>query len=592
MSQLLQDSRPGAFTSPLGKDGLSLSRFDGSEGVSELFEYRVEALSVSDNLDFDNALGHNCSVTFKTSNGPDRYFNGVMVEAQGVGPLQDLFVYHLVLRPWLWILSRTSDCRIWHNKTAPQIISEVFRDRGFTDFKLSLTKRYPEIEYCVQYREDDFSFVCRLMEKHGIYFFFLHSQDKHLLVLADSKSSHEAIPGHDATPYFGGVQSRRDQENFNRWTKERRFRSGKYELNDYDFKCPTKILKSDKLAESKYRHGRMEIYDYPGLYTKQRDGDDFAKVRLDADQANDKRRYASGNAISLYPGGLTTLERHSVSSENIEYLVLRASHSYVLQSYRSGGAGEDDYSGAYELLDAAIPYRAPLATPKALIHGPQTARVVGKEGEEIDVDEYGRILVRFHWDRKKMDSCRVRVAQVWAGKNWGGQIIPRIGMEAVVEFLEGDPDRPLVVGAVYNGDNPFPYTLPDNKTQSGLKSDSSLGHGGYNEFMFEDKKDSEVIGMHAQKDHQVTILNSETTEIGEKFRAGDSPSRTTSLIKGSDKLTIEAGDQIVKISGHQQVTADKSIKLTCGASVIEITPTEIKVTSGHIAFTAPKIDWN
>jgi type VI secretion system secreted protein VgrG len=198
----------------------------------------------------------------------------------------------------------------------------------------------------------------------------------------------------------------------------------------------------------------------------------------------------------------------------------------------------------------------------------------------------------FHWDRKEMKSCRVRVAQVWAGKQWGGQFIPRIGMEAVVEFLEGDPDRPLVVGAVYNGDNEFPYTLPKQKTQSGIKSDSTLGHGGYNELMFDDAKDSELIRMHAQKDHQVTVLNTETNEIGEKFQGGTGASRTTTLDKGSDHLTIQAGDQIIKISGNQAVTADLSIKLTCGASVIEITPTEIKVTSGHIAFSAPKIDWN
>jgi type VI secretion system secreted protein VgrG len=592
MSQLLQEGRPSAITSPLGKDVLALARFDATEGVSELFEFRIEALSASNHIDFDQALGHNCCVTFSSPDGPDRHFNGVMVEAEAVGAYHELFLYRIVLRPWLWLLSRTSDCRIWHDKTVIQIIDEVFRDRGFSDFKAVTTKPYCKIEYCVQYRETDLNFVCRLMESFGIYYFFEHSAGTHMLKLADSKSSHEAVPGHATISYFDDLQERHDVEYFRSWSSERQFRSGKYKLNDYDFKQPTKKLQTEKESASKYSKGHMEIYDYPGLYTEMKDGEESAKVRLDADQAQDKRRYARGNAISLFPGGFTTLDRHPLTAEKIEYLILSAKHSFVAQSYRSGGSGEADYSGNYELHDASIPYRPPLLTPKALIHGPQTARVVGEEGQEIDVDKYGRVLLLFHWDRKEMKSCRVRVAQVWAGKQWGGQFIPRIGMEAVVEFLEGDPDRPLVVGAVFNGDNEFPYALPKQKTQSGIKSDSTLGHGGYNELMFDDAKDSELIRMHAQKDHQVTVLNTETNEIGEKFQGGIGASRTTTLDKGSDHLTIQAGDQIIKISGNQAVTADQSIKLTCGASVIEITPTEIKVTSGHIAFSAPKIDWN
>jgi type VI secretion system secreted protein VgrG len=610
MSQPLQDKRPGEFNSPLGKDKLSLTRFDGSEGLGELFDYRVEAVSSQKNIDFNAALGHNCSVTLKSANGPDRIFNGVLVETQWVGSTEDLFIYRLVLRPWLWLLSRTSDCRIWHNKTALDIIKEVFRDRGFTDYRDATTSGFPTLEYCVQYRETDLNFICRLLEKHGVYFFFEHSDSRHMLVLADAKSSHKPVPGHEATPFFPGRQERRDVENFSHWTSERRFRSGKYELKDYDFKQPGKNLKADKSVAAKYSKGQMEIFDYPGLYVERSDGETFAKVRLDADQAHDRRRYAAGNAISLFPGGLTKLERHATDSENIEYLVLRASHSFVAQDYRSGGAGGDDYSGSYELLDSSIPYRSPLVTPKSVIHGPQTARVVGKDGEEVDVDEYGRILVLFHWDRKQKQSCRVRVAQVWAGNKWGGQFIPRIGMEAVVEFLEGDPDRPLVVGTVYNGDNKHPYALPDNKTQSGLKSDSSLGHSGYNELMFEDKKDSEMIRMQAQKDHKVKVLNTETWEIGSKFQGGKGMSRTTTLVKGGDQVTIQSGDQAIELqagdqsvkiqAGNQTITisaklttsADQGIKLTCGASVIEMSPTEIKITSGHISMSAPKIDWN
>lgn len=595
MSELRQSERVGEFDSPLGKDVLALARFDGTEGLSELFEYRIELLSRESALDFDPALGRNCTAKFRTPNGAERVFNGVLVEAEWIGAREDLFVYRVVLRPWLWLLSRAADCRIWHETTAIDVITEVFRERGFTDFEKRLSKTYPKLEYCVQYRETDLNFVSRLMEKHGVYYYFLHSEGKHQLVLSDSRSSHERVPGHEKTPYYPGPQSRRDVAHFNGWVPQRRFQTGRHELNDYDFKEPTKDLTGRKEANSNYNKGKLEIFDYPGKYVDRDVGEAYAGVRLDADQARDRRRRATGDAIGLYAGGLTELERHSSQSENIEYLVTHASHSFVLQSYRSGSSGEDDYLGAFELQDRRIPFRAPLMTPKPIVHGPQTARVVGEnehDNAEIDVDKYGRILVLFHWDRKKKKSCRLRVAQVWAGKQWGGQVIPRIGMEAVVEFLEGDPDRPLVVGTVYNGDNRHPYPLPGDKTRSGLKSDSSIGHNGYNEFMFEDRKNAEMIRMHGQKDHEVKILNKETWEIGEKFEGAKSASRSATLVNGGDELTIRAGDRTIWISNFQKTTAGDGIKLICGASVIEMTPTEIRIISGHIALSAPKIDWN
>ena len=245
--------------------------------------------------------------------------------------------------------------------------------------------------------------------------------------------------------------------------------------------------------------------------------------------------------------GATTFEKYPDGSENKEYLVLRAAHSFAAHPTAQAGESDPLYTGHYEFLQSDVNYRAPLTTPQPLIHGLQTAKVVGKDGEEIDVDEHGRILVRFYWDRKNKQSCRVRVAQVWAGKGWGGQVIPRIGMEVIVEFLEGDPDRPLVTGAVYNADYKYPYEMPANKTQSGLKSDSSKGHGGYNEFMFEDKKGSEEIRMHAEKDHNVVIRHAETVEIGENFQGMD-PSRTTTLKNGSDSSRFSSAARPLRSS--------------------------------------------
>jgi type VI secretion system secreted protein VgrG len=275
--------------------------------------------------------------------------------------------------------------------------------------------------------------------------------------------------------------------------------------------------------------------------------------------------------------------------------VLRATHSFVNESYRTGGAPLPDriYQGSYELLPGDRPFRSQIVTPKPFVHGPQTAKVVGQSGEEIDVDEHGRILVQFYWDRKKMQSCKVRIAQVSSGKKWGGIFIPRVGQEVVVEYLEGDPNRPLVAGTVYNNDNKVPYSLPENKTVAGWKSDSPKGHGGYNELKFEDKKGSEEIHLHAQKDLNLVILNSESREIGEEFMPlRGSASRSATLKNGDDTLTM--GDQSVTIMGNQttevgemiSTTAMLSMTLTVGLSTITITPASISISSPAVNVVA------
>jgi type VI secretion system secreted protein VgrG len=530
-----------------------------------LFEFRVDALSKDENIDFNKVIGRNCSVKFKSYKGAERIFNGILVAAQWTGVKDVHYAYRLVFKPWLWLLSHTSDSKIHVKKTAPDIIKQVFSDAEFRDFRESLTASYPTIEYCVQYRESDLDFVCRLMEEFGIYYYFEHTSDKHTLVLADSKSSHKAIPGSTTVPYIDlEGRDRRDCEHLYHWTRERTFQAGKVTLKDYDQLRPSAEMTSEAQASEGYNKANLEVYDYPGKYPrggpterkKTSDGDKFAKIRLEAAQARDHRRYATGDAISLYPGGLIKLDKHPAASENVQYLVIRASHSFGTEAYRSGFGSNEVYTGRYEFLGSDRPFRAPLITPKPIIHGPQTAKVVGQQGEEIDVDEHGRITVQFHWDRDKKPSRRVRVAQVWSGKTWGGQHIPRIGQEVVVAFIEGDPDRPLVVGTVYNDEYRFPYKLPDNKTQSGLKSDSTKGGGGYNEIKYEDKKGSEKIEVHAQKDLDTVVENNETRKIGED-------------------QTIDVGETI-------SVTAGKRIVLRVGQSTITVTETQVEVKSPRV----------
>lgn len=581
---LTQNTRVCELTTPLGQDVLVFTRLDASEALSELFEYRIDCLSEDADLNFDRAIGQQCTLKVKMLD-LEREFSGMLIEARWLGRQGDFYSYRIVLRPWLWLLSRTTDCRIFQDKKAPDIIKEVFKERGFTDYESKLTEESscPTLEYCVQYRETDLNFVSRLMEQHGIYYFFKHAGGKHTLVLADSKSSHAPVQGLASVPYIplSGMDRRKEQHVYE-WISERRFRTGKIELNDYNYKKPNAKMTSDAKGSEGYSHSEMEFYDYPGKYKEKSDGERYAKIHLESEQALDHRRQANGHAVNLVPGGLTRLERHQ-ESQNIEYLVVRCSHSFATEDYRSGhgGGAQEVYSGSYEFQPSDRPFRAPIETPKPVINGIQTAKVVTKDedsSEEIDVESLGEIYVRFFWDRKKKRSCCLRVAQVWSGKKWGGQIIPRVGQEVVVEFLEGDPDRPLVTGTVYNDEYKLPYDLPSKKTIAGLKSDSTKGGGGYNEWNFEDKKGSEKIGVHAEKDLEVVVLNSETRTIGQNFLAGDS--RTTTLVNGNDKLDILLGGQHVTMTMDQTTQAGLSISDTAGISISETAGASISETAG------------
>jgi type VI secretion system secreted protein VgrG len=590
-SQLSQDDRIAALKTPLGENVLVVTRFDAGEGLSELFEYRIEALSDRPDIDFDSLIGQHCTLKFRTRGRDERIFDGVLAEGQRLGEKDELYTYRLTLKPWFWLLSRTTDCEIFPNMTAPDIIKKIFSDGGYSDYRPSLTESYPEIEYCVQYRESDFTFVSRLMEQWGIYYFFEHEDSKHTMVLADSKSSHQPIPSHATMTYVPLVEhDRLTDDHLYRLTGGRRLRTGRVALNDYDPMQPNANLLTDSSGREKYTHSDKEHYDYPGNYTDTEVGERFAKVRLQAEQAVDRRRSASGDAASLFPGGLFTLQEHPAEVENQEYLVVRCTHAFVSQSYRSSSdvayedGGGQSYFGSYELLPSRRPFRAPLLTDRPIVHGAQTAKVVGKAGEEIDVDEHGRITVQFYWDRNKTPSCRVRIAQVWSGKAWGGIFIPRIDQEVVVVFLEGDPDRPLVVGTVYNADNTVPYDLPSEKTKGGIKSDSTKGHGGYNEWVFDDKKGSELITGHAQKDLEFTVLNNEKWDI--KVDSDTTVGQNITVDAGQ-KITVTAGVQIELKVGQNKVVIDQTgvtikgvVKVDIGAPMTKVEGSAILTVKG------------
>ena len=609
MSDLTQDKRIGSFTTPLGKDTLVLVKFDGSEGLSELFEYRIEALSKQEGLNFDGALGQKCSLTLKTYKG-ERNFSGILVEAEWLGAKDGHNGYRLVLRPTLWLLSRRSDSRIFAHQSVPDILKKVFEGLNCS---FNIQGTFPPLEYCVQYRETDLAFASRLMEQYGIYYYFKHSADDHQLNVVNTTSAHKPIPNLESIPFIALTgDDRRDREHLYEWMSERRFRTGKIQLNDYDFKQPKKNLFADANSTETYANTKQqEFFDHPGDYTERDQGEKFAKIQMEAEQALDHRRYAIGDALSLYPGGSTKLERYPKDSGN--YLVVRASHSFTSEHYGSGattGPGEI-YVGHYEFLNKDQQFRAPIVTPKPKVFGMHTAVVVGDPGEEIHTDEYGRIQVRFFWERRKDISRWTRVAHMWASTQWGTQFIPRVGMEVVVIYEEGDPDHPLVIGSVYNGNNKHPYKVPDNKTQSGVKSNSSLGGHGYNEFMFEDKKGSEFVRFHAEKDLKSVIEADETRNVGnnQTLTVGHDQTETIehdrsvtilnrdTLMVASDQSNTVMGNRTTLVAQNEMLTADLilnvavtgTIALVCGASVIWMTPGSIIITSPALIINAPTV---
>ncbi|WP_332684115.1 type VI secretion system Vgr family protein [Bosea sp. (in: a-proteobacteria)] len=592
-AELRQSKRLASFTTPLGQDFFSLLKFEAREALSELFVYQVDAVSTTADADLQSIIGEKCSVKMTLKNGQERVFNGVLVDAQWLGRENDIDSYRFILRPWLWLLSQRSDCRIFKNQTPIEIVEAIFGKEGKASFADRVSDKPGKIDYCVQYRETDLDFVLRLLEKHGIYYYFKHTDDDHKLVLSDARTSHDPVTA-AAEPTFAGAgtaypfmpkdgRQRRHIEHLTQWSTLRRLRTGKIELKDYDFEKSTSDLTA-KAEEGFPRTKAYESFDYPGAYLDRGKGERLAKVLVQAEQAQDERRQAMGEAPSLHPGALMNLGGHPVGGENKEYLVVRAIHTYGVQSYRSSKRTDDAiYHGSYEFQKVDKRFRAPLTTPSPVIVGPDTAKVVGEKnrGEEgdIDVDKYGRIWLRFHWDREKEStSCRVRVAQVWAGKNWGGQVIPRIGQEVVVEFIEGDPDRPIVTGTVPNDQHMVPYDLPANKTQSGLKSESTNGggkSGKFNEIKFEDLAGKEVFSMQAQKDHKTEVFNIETRDVGKKFEGGPTDfARTTQIMGGSDKLHVT--------NGKYYLEAAMEIKLVCGQSEIVMTPMSITIKSTMI----------
>jgi type VI secretion system secreted protein VgrG len=535
-------------------DGVSTDllvlRYEGFEGMNQLFQFEID-LASEEAVAFDDVVGKPVTLSTKVYEGEEpRYFHGIASRFEHVEHRPRTIVSRLTLVPKAWRLTQRFDARIFQDKTAVEVIEDVFKGAGLasgTDYKVSIQGTYPKREYCVQYRESDWDFVSRLMEEEGIAYFFEQTDSGHAVNLIDRTAGYPTVQG-DATLVFrppeGALATHVHGKHVTRISYAEEVRSGKVTLRDYDFKKPALSLEAGASGSA---DADLEVYDYPGEYVVPADGTALAAKRLGELQTSQKIGDGDSTCTHLLPGHTFTLSDHARDFLNQKYMVTRVEHYGTEPAAEAAEERQTPYKNWFEVIPATVRYYPPRVTRRPHIHGAQTAVVVGPSGEEVYTDEFGRVKVQFFWDRlgKKDDksSCWIRVSQIWAGEAWGGMFIPRINQEVVVAFLEGDPDRPLIVGRVYHGTNVVPYPLPDNKTRSTIKSNTSPGGDGSNELRFEDKKGSEEIYLHGQKDWNIKIENDKTQLVGHDESLEVEQDRTKH-VKHDQKETVDNDDTI------------------------------------------------
>jgi len=551
---------PFTLTTPLPAKDLSFESMSHSSGLSVLEETQLSLLSEKADIDPDKLLGQTLDLAVLLRDaGAKRHFGGYVTRF-GIGRHQGkYFGYRAVVRPWLWFLTRTSDCRIFQDQTVPEIVEAVFKDHSaIAQYELKLVRSYRKRTYCVQYRETDFDFVARLMEDEGIYWYFEHGPREHKLMIVDASSAHQPIDGIKKVPFFDNEgQAAPDTDTVSQWECMRAVKAGKTGLTSYDFERPSTPLLVKQAHDRDHALDDYELFDFQGDYTQKNDGQQQVDDRLDEEQCRFEEASGRSNSPTLAVGRLFELVRHPRANQNMEYLCTQLQVEARDQPGESAGAAAGSLQCSFLAQPSKQTFRPRRRTRKPFVQGPQTAVVTGPSGEELFTDKYGRVKVQFHWDRygkkDEKSSCWVRVSSPWAGKSFGFVQLPRIGQEVVVDFLEGDPDQPLVTGRVYNAEQMPPWELPANATQSGVLSRSSKG-GGYgnaNALRFEDKKGSEQVWLHAEKNQDIEVENDETHWVGH-----------------DRKKTVD-NDETVHVKHDRTETVDNNETITIGVNRTE-----------------------
>lgn len=585
-----QENRTFKLKTPAGADAFILVSFKGREAISELFDFELQVVwQRASPLRFADILGKFVTLQIDDAGKTERFINGIVYSVeQGVREREHGFTYYtLHVAPSTWLLTRNIQTRIFQKLTAPDIIAKVISDMGQSaTYKNTLTGTYTEREYCVQYRESDFAFISRLMESEGIFYFFQHEDGKHTLVVGDTKTSFQDLPGDSNLEFEDMMGGEREKCRVFEWAKEQRIRSGKFAQNDWNFETPsTSLLTTDESPHPVAQNGSLEIYEHPGGYMLQTAGEPLTRIRLQAENTPGLVTRGKSWHYGICPAFKFSLTHHF--SDNGGYVLTSVEHA----AQQPLDARKASYSFEYENRFTTIPvetnYRPPSVTPRPRIDGVQTAIVVGPEGEEIYTDKYGRVKAQFHWDRlgnrDENSSCWMRVATFWAGKNWGAIHIPRIGQEVIIDFEEGDVDRPIIVGSVYNAEQMPPFDLPGNKTQSGIVSRSSKGGntGTFNQMRFEDAKGSEQVYLHAEKDLDIIVENNESRKVGND-RTKEVEHDESVTIKHDHKINIHnddletvghnqtilvRGDRSKQVNGDERVSISKDQTINIGKSL-------------------------
>jgi len=622
MPTFKEADRPITVTTPLGDDVLLLRGFSGLEGISRVFAFDLDVMAKKNTkVAFEQLLGKPVTVNLKLPEGGTRFFNGICYRVSEGGQDTTFTFYTLNIVPQFWLLAHRAQSRIFQRQSVPDILKKVLAG---LDVSFQIQGTFEQRDFCVQYRETDFNFASRLMEEEGIYYFFKHAAGSHTMVLANTPAGHPDVPGKTQLIYEEVAGGFRDEDRVLTWEKAQELRSSKYTLFDHCFELPHKHLEAEKLVQETVAVGtvthklkltenaKLELFDFPGEYAQRFDGVDkgggdqpaelqkifqdnrrTVEIRMQQDALPGLSISGTGNCRQMVAGHKFTLTRHF--DGNGQYVITGVRHQASgAGDFLSGKTGAFRYSNGFTCIPVALPFRPLRLTPRPVVQGTQSAVVVGPPGEEIFPDKFSRVKVQFHWDREgKNDpdsSCWLRVITPWAGKQWGMVHIPRVGQEVIVDFLEGDPDQPIIVGSVYNSEMMPPYDLPANKTKSGIKTRSTLGGGpaNFNEIRFEDKKGNEQLFIHAEKNQDIEVENDETHSVGhDRKKTIDHDETThvkhdrtetvdhdetitigsdrTELVGGNEALTV-AQTQTVKVGQSQSVTVATTRSVTVGAS--------------------------
>ena len=593
-----------AFDSPLGPDALHVKSFTGWEGLSQLFRFQVELLSEGPAIPFDRILGQPVTLHLPLADGNTRYVNGVVSHFAQAEQDTHWTAYQAEVVPWLWFLTLRQDCRIFQDMTVPDMVTSLFEELSFFDYKTVLTGEFTKHEYCVQYQETDFNFVSRLMEKEGLLYFFEHEQDKHTLVIANTSSVHQVCSGQDKARYTRVVGDRKQEDMITAWKMRQELLPGKYAMTDYHWETPD----DDLTVQSKSRvpgngYDAYERFIYPGGYRKKSQGERLLQLRREEEEATHLTIQGESTCRAFTVGYRFDLVGHYRAEVNTAYLLTEIHHkvSSTVGPRSAVAPGVGAYSNTFTCIPVEVPYRSPCQTPTPRIFGPQTAFVVGREDEELFVDKYGRVKVQFLWDRKgkwnERSSCWVRVAQIWAGTQWGALCLPRVVQEVIVEFLDGDPDRPIITGRVYNAEAMPLVELPTYQEWAGLLSNRVGGGACHALLMCDHQSEGKVVlqsygDMHARtqrnrrewtgNDHDGIIKGNCRKEIGQNsyMKIGQEI-----VIDAGTELTIKSSGGFIKIDPSGITIQGNIVQINSGGSpgVISDLPVEAeRMRSGQV----------